>query len=244
MKKSIVNQVKIISLLIIVLFFGKGYGAKQEVGEYLIVSGGPALRKWEDLRLKKEQHDRWWGNFIRPARVRMVELQKQLPAGTVVTWLVYSGAYIKRASEDKQPLMSHILSVRDTYKINLVFFSDAIELIRYINESSHRKNMKISGFEFFGHSNKHCMMFDYSSEVSGASAVWLHENDLKKIDRGAFISKPYCQSWGCHAAESMCKVWKKRFGFKLVGALGKTDYTNMHLHNWQVGLSDGSRWVR
>ena len=43
--------------------------------EYIVVSGGPAVRKFEDLRRPGEQHDRWWGNFIRPARMRIEEME-------------------------------------------------------------------------------------------------------------------------------------------------------------------------
>ena len=30
----------------------------------------------------------------------------------------------------------------------------------------------------------------------------------------------------------------------MVGAVGKTDYSDMHLRDWHVGLSSGSRWVK
>src|SRR5260221_13888921 len=67
-------------------------------GEYILVSGGPALRKWENLRRHGEQHDRWWGNFVRPARMRIEEIQKQDP-GATITWLVYRKSYGTRGSE-------------------------------------------------------------------------------------------------------------------------------------------------
>lgn len=57
-------------------------------GEYIIISGGPAIRRWEDLRKPSEQHDRWWGNFIRPARMRFEELRKQYGPNAQITWLV------------------------------------------------------------------------------------------------------------------------------------------------------------
>ncbi|HYF37895.1 MAG TPA: hypothetical protein VD994_21510, partial [Prosthecobacter sp.] len=101
--------------------------------EYIVCSGGPALRQWENLRRSEEQHDRWWGNFVRPARVRMQELQKKLPPGTIITWLVYRDAYLRRSSEDRDPLTSHVESVRDTYKINLVWFRSGDDVINYIN---------------------------------------------------------------------------------------------------------------
>lgn len=215
--------------------------------EYIICSGGPALRKWESLRQSALQHDRWWGNFVRPARVRMQELQKKLPAGTTITWLVYRDAYLRRASEDHDTLTAHCESVRDTYKINLVWFRTGDEVINYINQGGgpiSRRSTKISGFEYFGHSNKFCFLFDYSSDVYASSTAWLHEADLPRLSRGAFARNAYCQSWGCHTGESMSRAWKKATGASMVGAIGKTDYSFMHLRNWTVALGEGARWTR
>ena len=213
--------------------------------EYLIVSGGPAVRKFEDQRGPGEQHDRWWGNFIRTARVRMQEIHKTAPTGTRITWLVYRGGYVRRAAEEHQPLTQNIESVPKAYPfINLVWFRSTDELIRYINHGPGRRGMKISGFEYFGHSNKYSFMFDYSSDTYATSTAWLHEKELGKISGSAFARKAYCQSWGCHTAESFSKAWKRKTGAWMVGAIGKTDYTYMHERNWQVGLSPGSRWVR
>jgi len=222
-------------------------GVAQAQNEYIICSGGPALRKWEDLRQPSQQHDRWWGNFVRPARVRMQELQKTLPQGTIITWLVYRDAYLRRAGEDRDPLTSHVQSVQSTYGINLVWFRSGDEVINYINRgggSVARNRHKISGFEFFGHSNKYCFLFDYSSDIYAASTVWLHENDLRRINRGAFARGAYCQSWGCHTGESMSKAWKKATGVPMTGAIGKTDYSFMHLRNWKVALGAGGRWTQ
>lgn len=234
-------------LLATLAFFVLACTAQAQVTEYIIVSGGPALRHWENYRPGEQQHDRWWGNFVRPARVRMQELQKSMPAGTIITWLVYRDAYLRRAAEDKEPLTAHVESVRDTYKVNLVWFRTGDDVINYINRGGggvSRGRVKISGFEYFGHSNKHCFLFDYSSDVYAASAAWLHEADLPRIHKGAFIRNAYCQSWGCHTGESMSGAWKKATGQAMMGAVGKTDYSNMHLRGWKVALGDGARWSR
>lgn len=226
---------------------GIACGAQAETTEYIICSGGPALRQWEDLRVSNMQHDRWWGNFVRTARVRMQELQRTQPKGTLITWLVYRDAYLRRAAEDHDPLTAHCESVRDTYKVNLVWFRTGDDVINYINQGGgpvSRRNIKISGFEYFGHSNKHCFLFDYSSDVYAASTAWLHETDLHRLNRGAFARKAYCQSWGCHTGESMSKSWKKSTGVPMIGAIGKTDYSFMHLRNWAVALAEGARWTR
>ncbi len=214
--------------------------------EYLVVSGGPAVRQFEDLRRPGEQHDRWWGNFVRTARVRMQEIQATAPAGTHITWLVYRDAYVRRSAAEHQPLTQNVESVPKAYPfINLVWFRSTEELIHYINQgASGRSGLKISGFEYFGHSNKYSFMFDYSSDVYATSTAWLHEHDLGKLSRWAFTSKAYCQSWGCHTAESFSKAWKRATGTFMVGAQGKTDYSDMHLRDWHVGLSSGARWVK
>ena len=214
--------------------------------EDLVVSGGPAARQFEDLRKPGEQHDRWWGNFIRTARVRMLEIHKTAPAGTRITWLVYRDAYVRRSAAEHQPLTQNVESVPKAYPfINLVWFRSTEELIHYINNgAAGRGGLKISGFEYFGHSNKYSFMFDYSSDTYATSTAWLHEHDLHKLSRWAFSSKAYCQSWGCHTAESFSKAWKRATGTYMVGAIGKTDYSDMHLRDWHVGLSSGAHWVK
>jgi hypothetical protein len=212
--------------------------------EYIVVSGGPAVRTFEDLRKPQEQHDRWWGNFIRTARVRMQEIHKTAPAGTHITWLVYRDGYVRRSASERQPLTQNVESVPKAYPfIKLVWFRSTDELIRYINGGMSRWSTKISGFEYFGHSNKYSFMFDYSSDVYANSVCWLHQADLGRINGSAFAKNAYCKSWGCHTAESMSREWKRQTGVWLIGAQGKTDYSHMHERNWQVGLSSGSRWV-
>ena len=44
-------------------------GAQEPQREFIVLSGGPSLVEWE--RYKAQPHDRWWGNFIRSARVRI-----------------------------------------------------------------------------------------------------------------------------------------------------------------------------
>ena len=232
--------------LLRVLFFALMFASPALADtEYIIVSGGPAVRQFEDLRKPGEQHDRWWGNFVRTARVRMQEIHQTAPAGTRITWLVYRDAYVRRAASEHQPHTQNVESVPKAYPfINLVWFRSTDELIRYINGGMNRWSVKISGFEYFGHSNMHSFMFDYSSDLYATSTCWLHEADLKRIKGSAFARNAHCQSWGCHTAESMSKFWKKHIGVPLIGAKGKTDYSDMHLRNWHVGLSPGSHWVR
>ena len=55
-------------------------------------------------------------------------------------------------------------------------------------------------------------MFDYSNNIDSASKVWLHQDDLKKINRGIFARDAYVKSWGCHTGESMSKKWHEATG--------------------------------
>jgi hypothetical protein len=216
--------------------------AKAEVArEYILVSGGPSLHEWE--KFKAEPHDRWWGNFIRSARVRIQEIQAKSGQGTKITWLVHKPSYLRRASrQDKQDLTANIASVRDKYEVKLIWFDEGDELIEYLNAGQPRDRVKIANFEYYGHSNRACWMFDYSNEIDSGSKSWLHENELGRIHRDIFTRDAFIKSWSCHTAESMSKKWKRATGKRMIGAIGKTDYSYGHLRNWTPTLSKGSRW--
>ena len=212
-----------------------------ETREYVLVSGGPSLMEWE--RFKNPPHDRWWGNFIRAARVRIQELQKEHGPNVPITWLVYRPGYERRAArQDKDDLIANITSVRDKYGVNLIFFDRTQQLIDYLNHGRDRRKVKIANFEFYGHSNRACFMFDYSNEIDSASKVWLHEDELGKIKRGIFTRDAFVKSWGCHTGESMSKKWRQATGTRMIGAIGKTNYAYGHLRGWVPALSDGARW--
>jgi hypothetical protein len=208
--------------------------------EYILLSGGPSLEEWE--KFKEDPHDRWWGNFIRSARVRIQEIQKQNPRARI-TWLVHRPSYIRRAQrQDKTDLLANIVSVRDKYRVNLVWFDKGGEVVDYLNHGQPRDRVKIANFEFYGHSNRACFMFDYSNEIDSGSKSWLHENELARIRRGIFTRDAFIKSWGCHTGESMSKKWRRATGKRMIGAIGKTDYAYGHLRNWVPSLSKGARW--
>ena len=209
--------------------------------EYIVISGGVALRSWENLRIPPLRHDRWWGNFIRPARVRIEKLRKMHGPSAQITWLVYRRAYARRASEEGRPLLDFIRSVRDKYNVRLVWYETGQDVIDYINRGMNRNRVKIANFDYYGHSNRHCFLFDYSSDILGASKCFLHEIQLKGLRRGSFARGAHVQSWGCHTGESMSKSWKKATGVKMWGAIGKTDYSSGTV---PFLSSPGGRWVR
>ena len=213
-------------------------------GEHIFVSGGPALREWENLRKSADQHDKYWHNFVRKAKWRMVEVLKKEGPNVQLTWLVYKPAYQKRASEEGRPLVQWVESVVRYFKdqhnkhVKLVWFNSGDDLIRYINSGQNRRKNKIAMFEYFGHSNRHAFLFDYSCDIMGASKAWLHENDLSKIKRRSFAKNAFCRSFGCHTGESMSGVWRKHTGVRMWGVQGKTDYAEERV----VTVSPGGFW--
>ena len=145
-------------------------------GEYIILVGGPSMYQWE--KYKAFPHDHWWANFVRAARLRTEQLRSQLGPDTKITWLVYKQGYVDRAKQEHQDLISLIGTVRDKFNINLVWFGPGKEVIDYLNNGQPRDQVKVTGFEYFGHSNRACFMFDYSNNIDSACKSWLHENDL------------------------------------------------------------------
>jgi hypothetical protein len=215
--------------------------AQSTQGEYVLLVGGCALQKWE--RYKEATHDIWWGNFVRAARVRVEQIQKE-KGNVPITLLVYRPAYERRALEDGQPLISHIESVRDKYKVRLVWFSTQDQLVSYLNNGQDRRAWPIVNFEYYGHSNRACFLFDYSNYLANGSRCWLHENELKRLTKGIYSKDAFIKSWGCHTGESMSKMFRVATGRKMIGAIGKTDYANGHLRNWVPTLSgDQASWA-
>ncbi len=213
-------------------------GAAPASGEWIILVGGPSLKEWEQY--KAQPHDHWWANFVHAARLRTEQLRKSLGPDAKITWLVYKQGYIDRAEQEHQDLIGYINSVRDKYQLNLVWFKSGPDVIDYLNNGQPRDTLKIVGFEYFGHSNKACFMFDYSSNVDSAAKSFLHDSELVQISRRDFARKAYVQSWGCHTGEEMSKKWYSATGTRMIGALGKTQFMMEEL---PILVSEGGKWV-
>ncbi len=192
------------------------------VREHVILCGGPALRKWEDLRIESEQHDRWWANFIRASTLRMAAIRLRHGRQARLVWIVYRPGYLTRGQADGKPYTRWIEEQASKRNCELVWVETGPGAIRAINA---RPRRSIVSFTFFGHSNRYAFMLDYGNEIMAISKAWIHQDDLKKIDRSVFAKRAICQSYGCHTGESMSRVWARRVGTRLIGAAGKTDYS-------------------
>jgi hypothetical protein len=223
-------------LVTLLLIGGNAFAARE--GEYIVVVGGPSMYQWE--KYKVYPHDHWWANFVRAARLRTEQLRTQLGPDAKITWLVYKQGYVDRATQEHQDLIGLIDSVRDKFNLNLVWFHAGSEVIDYLNKGQPRNSMKITGFEYFGHSNRACFMFDYSNVLDSASKSWLHESELARIDRRDFAHGAYVRSWGCHTGESMSKSWYRATGTHMIGAIGKTQFMMEEL---PILTSADGKWV-
>ncbi len=207
--------------------------------EYVILVGGPSLMQWEKYK-GPNAHDHWWANFVRAARIRTEQLRAKLGPDAKITWLVYKQGYVDRAVQEKQDLLGFIDSVREAFNLNLVYFRNGDDVINYINNGQPRDQMKIAFFEFFGHSNKACFMFDYSSNVDSASKSFLHQSMLGGIKRGSFTKDAEIRSWGCHTGEMMSHKWREAVGNRMWGAIGKTQFMT---HELPILSSPGGKWT-
>jgi hypothetical protein len=207
-------------------------------GEYVLLVGGPSMYQWE--KYKAVPHDHWWANFVRAARLRTEQLRAQLGPDAKITWLIYRQGYEDRAKQEHQDLISLIGTVRDKFNVNLVWFGPGHEVIDYVNNGQPRDQVKIVDFEYFGHSNRACFMFDYSNNIDSACKSWLHDSDLTKINRRAFARHAYVKSWGCHTGEEMSKKWYAATGTRMIGAIGKTQFM---MEEMPILTSEDGRWV-
>ncbi len=210
----------------------------REPGETIIVSGGVSLFIWE--KWKAQPHDKWWLNFIRAAQLRIAQIQQANPQQQI-TWLVYRPAYASRARQDGQDHTAVINGIRESLRVRMMWFDSTSQLVNYINRGQPRDSVKINDLEFFCHSNKACLMFDYSNIIDSASKVWLHENDLSKINRGIFTRDALVRSWGCHTGESMSGRFRSATGVSMWGLTGKSQYMTDEL---PVPATAAGRWTR
>ena len=174
--------------------------------EHLILVGGPALRFNE--KYKVNTHDRFWGNFVTAAERQTRNIKKNLPDGDLIAWLVYRPAYETRGKEEKQNLVEIVEGKAKALGVELVWFSNRDEFAAYFN-ASRRPEDKIAQFEYFGHSNKRCWMFDYSSELDGASMepATFHIAHFSILRRDSLTPDAFCKSWGCHSGEEFVWAW-------------------------------------
>ena len=215
--------------------------------EYIILSGSPTLMQWE--KYKAVPHDQFWGGFVRAARTRIQVLRGQLGnnPNAIITWLVYLDGYRSRGKQDNIDLVANINSVRDKFGVHLVPIENGGDVVNYLNNGQDRGRVKIADFEYFGHSNRACFMFDYSNNIDSASKAWLHEDELGALHRNLFLRNAFVKSWGCHTGESMSAKFKAATGTKMIGAIGRTDYSNRDeaLNGvLPVLSSEGGKWVQ
>ncbi len=204
------------------------------------MSGGPAIRFYEAG--KERSHDKHWGNFIDSAVVRIKEIKPKLLEGDQITWLVYRPGYQSRGVELNADLLANILRRANQEGVALFWFDTQEQLINYLNSGKDRTRNKIQHLDYFGHSNKACFLFDYSNVMDSMSKDYLHTMDLKKIKNDLFTPDATCQSWGCHSGEYYSAKWKERFGVKMTGAIGKTDYSRVH--SLPFLSSEKGRWAQ
>ncbi|MGZ5004340.1 MAG: hypothetical protein ACXV8H_02350 [Chthoniobacterales bacterium] len=206
--------------------------------EYVVLVGGPSLMVWE--KYKTQPHDHWWANFIRAARIRTEQLREKYGPDAKITWLVYKQGYIDRGVQEKMDLVGFVDSVREKFNLNLVWFKNGTDVINYLNAGQPRDQVKIAFFEYFGHSNRACFMFDYSSNVDSACKSWLHESDLVRINGKAFARNAEVRSWGCHTGEEMSQKWRSAVGNRMWGVIGKTQYMTDEL---PIIAPPGGKWT-
>jgi hypothetical protein len=228
------------TLLLLVLLLPQEAPAAPATGEYVILVGGPSLMQWEKYK-GAAAHDHWWANFVRAARIRTEQIRIQAGPDVPITWLVYAPGYKARAQQEKQDLFGHLGSVRDKFNLKLIYFAKGDEVINYLNSGQPRDNLKIADFEYFGHSNYKCFMFDYSNNIESACKSWLHEDELKRINGRVFARGALVKSWGCHTGESMAKKWHAATGVPMWGVIGKTQYMTDEL---PVLAGTNDKWVR
>ena len=224
--------------LLSLIVLGALHGSAQS-REDIVLTGGPALRFMEHGK-GDVSHDVYWFNFVDASFIRLKELKDQVKPDELVTWLIYRPAYASRSEEMGLDLLAQLRDKAKALGVRLVWFNSKEELVAYLNNGLDRDKIKIGDFDYFGHSNKACFLFDYSNTIDTMSIAWLHVKDLRLIHSDIFARDATCKSWGCHSGEMYSQWWKSQFDVPMTGAIGKTDFAHGGLP--QLSNSDG-KWA-
>jgi hypothetical protein len=214
---------RLVLALLTLLALGTATAPAQNA-EYVVLTGGPALRFMEHG--KAASHDVYWFNFVDASVIRLQQLKAVATPQVLVTWLVYKPAYASRSQELGLDLVGQIEEKARQLGVRMVWFNSKEQLISYLNKGLDRDKIKIASFDYFGHSNKACFLFDYSNTIDTMSIAFLHVKDLGRIDSDDFSRHAVCKSWGCHSGEMYSQWWKSHFDVAMIGAIGKTDFAH------------------
>ena len=216
-------------------------GLPLQAHDVVLISGGPALRSFE--KYKKASHDKYWGNFIDSALTRAEELKKDLKPGDEIVWLVFRPSYVSRTNEDQTEYLKLIEERGAKIGLSPTYFDNKTQLFTLLRRDGSKEKPRICRLEYFGHSNKKCWMFDYSNRVDGGALepLVVHVDDLEKISGSSFTPHAECVSYGCHSGEEFSQRWRMIVGRPMVGAVGKTDYSEGGMPKLSNG-KEGS-WV-
>ncbi len=205
----------------------------------VVLTGGVALKSWEHLR-GPVAHDNWWANFVRASTIHIDMMKRERPDAKI-TWIVYRPAYISRGREEGKDYLSMIREQAARRGVKLVFVDTAAQTFAAIN-SAPRGGEPITSFYYFGHSNAHAFMLDYSNNIIGSSKHWIHEKELaSRLNRASFSPTASCWSFGCYTGLSMSAAWRKALGIPLWGNTESTRYQPVGEGCMPTG---NGRWVK
>lgn len=187
----------------------------------VILTGGVALRSWEDFR-GTNAHDNWWANFVRASTIK-IGLLKEQNANARITWIVYRPAYLSRGKENKIDYVPKITETAGKLKVKLVWVDTAEQAFKAIAAAGRAE--KMNSFTYFGHSNAHAFMLDYSNDVMASSTQWMHEKDIEKyLSPSLFAPGADCRSFGCYTGNSMSAYWQRATQVPMWGNTESTRY--------------------
>src|SRR5207249_12041945 len=95
----------------------------------------------------------------------------------IIAGLGDNPTYVERAKQDGVDLIGDINSERDKFNLHLVYFNKGGDVIDYLNNGQPRTSLKVAAFEYFGHSNRACFMFNYSNVIDDSDRSLMNETD-------------------------------------------------------------------
>ena len=197
--------------------------------EYVILTGGPSLTVWE--KYKTAPHDQFWGSF----RARLAhplpatpEGERQRPERHLHVARLRGRLQVPVARRTTRTTSATSIPCATSTTCTWSRWTNGVQVMDYLNHGQDRGNrIKVVDFEYFGHSNRCCFMFDYSSNIDSASKNYLHEDQLTSAEPVGVLPPRVREKLGLpHGREHEQAKFYDATGTRMIGAIGRTDFTN------------------
>ena len=212
-------------------------------GEVLAICGGPALRKWDDLRAQEERCVLPPLAFVRAALFNQSQGVKN---GDAVTLLVYRDGLVRRSAEDREPWTARAQDLVERAEAKLIWVTSSSQVLSYLKLRGPFRQI-----DFYGYATPQALLLDYECRISRGSSSWLAAGSFAGSIAGSLVPNGSVKFYPAYTGwkvdfSSLASKFKQRLGqgASITVPLLPMEYSVDPDDSVPIRLAPGSRWLK